>query len=113
MSEQTATPNNDFAIGDKVTWTHMRVTGHAISLTERQGTVVQINNGGILQVKARNGRLNWVYPKTDGVRKHGQRNAITEALLGPESSDKVEEALSDLGAECTEATFSAEPSTGA
>lgn len=84
MSEQTTSPaTTDFAIGDKVTWTHMTSSGNSFRFSVRSGTVVMRNNNQ-LQVKARNGRLHWISIKTDGVRKEGQRNAITEALLGPE-----------------------------
>lgn len=65
--------------GDKVSYTTVTPQGrHGLSFSSREGTLVEIR-GVNAQVKAKNGRLLWV--NTSDLRRVGQQNALTEALL--------------------------------
>tara|TARA_B100000700_G_scaffold42239_1_gene43240 strand:+ start:838 stop:1065 length:228 start_codon:yes stop_codon:yes gene_type:complete len=68
-----------FQSGDEVSYVVIRQTGRGMSISAREGKVVEIS-GGLAIVKARNGKQ--VAVRTDSLRAVDQPNALTEAMTG-------------------------------
>lgn len=70
---------NSFKVGDDVSYVVGRSTGHSVSFSVREGTIVEIS-AGVAIVKSRNGRRST--QPLNKLTHQGQRNALTRALLG-------------------------------
>lgn len=66
-------------VGDKVSWTHVSMSGRALSMSLREGTVIEINDD-IATVKpvARSSRATQVDVRL--LRLEGQKSQITEFI---------------------------------
>lgn len=68
MSEQ-------FKPGDKVHWTHTSAQGRSISMTRREGTIVEINDQIAVVLTSSKRRI---YIHTSRLRLNGRRGQIDE-----------------------------------
>ena len=67
-----------FAVGDKVTWTHVKTNGHRMNFSTREGTIMEMNNV-VATIKQRNGRL--AYESLSNLTPAGEMTALTRSFM--------------------------------
>lgn len=73
--------DNTFAVGDKVTWTHVSSSGRTMSMTLREGTITALD-GDVATIQPPSKKSSPVQIKIVRLRKPGQRSQITEFIEG-------------------------------
>lgn len=75
MSNDTTTQQQEFSVGDKVTWTHTSSSGKSISFKTRRGVITELTQR-VATVKTPNNRQLTVF--LSQLRHAGQKTQLTE-----------------------------------